>query len=107
MLTRANNQVAVEEELGLIGNLNNIHFLYYDLPSWTRWWKKGSRGIYLYYLLWQWGAYKDVAIQFHKIEQFDIVHHITFGVFRTPKLYVEIGDSVCVRTSSRRRESTF
>ena len=33
----------------------NIRFLYYDLPFWMRFWKKGNRGAMLYYVLWQYG----------------------------------------------------
>ena len=78
VLTRAKNRPAVEAELVKMPHKANLHFLYYDLPAWARWWKKGSRGIHLYYVLWQWGAYR-LATQVHPRERFDIVHHITFG----------------------------
>jgi glycosyltransferase involved in cell wall biosynthesis len=82
VLTRANNREAIESALDE-QPLRNLHFMYYDLPAWARWWKRGSRGVRLYYLLWQWGAYRAVR-HFYREMQFDIVHHITFGVFRHP-----------------------
>ena len=36
----------------------NLVFYYYDVPKFWSWWKKGEKGIYLYYLMWQIGCYK-------------------------------------------------
>lgn len=82
VLTRANNRPVIEETLRK-EPVPRVHFLYYDLPEWAKLWKKGQRGIYLYYLLWQWGAYR-LAKSVHTSDQFDRVHHITFGVVRQP-----------------------
>ena len=60
---------------------NNIQFLYYDLPNWLTWWKRGNKRIHLYYILWQLGAYR-LAKKINKKEKFKLVHHITFGTFR-------------------------
>ena len=79
VITRSNNRGVIEKA----GYPNNLHFIYYDLAGWACWWKKGSRGVRLYYLLWQWGAYLAVK-DTHKIQKFDLVHHITFGVYRQP-----------------------
>ena len=49
VLTRANNRAAIERELGRCP-LPRLHFVYYDLPSWARWWKRRRRGLQLYYL---------------------------------------------------------
>jgi glycosyltransferase involved in cell wall biosynthesis len=81
VLTRANNQHGIDSKLLSLPEKDNIHFLYYDLPHWANWWKKGNRGIYLYYFLWQLGAYR-LAKKIHSKEKFDLVHHITFGVVR-------------------------
>ncbi|MGA7340503.1 MAG: glycosyltransferase, partial [Terracidiphilus sp.] len=62
----------------------------FDLPRWARWWKKGQRGIRLYYTLWQWGAYR-LARKLHSALRFDLVHHITFGVFRHPSFMGRLG----------------
>jgi len=59
-------------------------------PPWARWWKKGNRGINLYYFLWQWGAY-GLARQVHRREKFERVHHITFGGIRSPSFMGRLG----------------
>jgi glycosyltransferase involved in cell wall biosynthesis len=89
VVTRANNARAVEEGLTTLRGLQII-IHGYDLPKWARWWKKGSRGVRLYYLLWQWGAYR-YARRLHARMQFDLVHHITFGVFRQPSFMGRLG----------------
>ena len=90
VLTRANNQETINKALSTHGKLRNLHFSYYDLPAWARWWKRNGRGVHLYYLLWQWGAYKQ-AHKLHKAQQFNTVHHITFGVTRHPSFMGRLG----------------
>lgn len=90
VLTRANNRETIGAELAKSAPVLSPHFLYYDLPRWARWWKKGSRGIYLYYLLWQWGAYRCVK-RIHAHKQFDLVHHVTIGVIRQPSFMGRLG----------------
>lgn len=92
VLTRRNNQKTIEPEYdrlepALQGRLN---FIYYDLPKWSRWWKKGGRGVHLYYLLWQWGAYQ-AAKQKHVEIKFDRVHHATFVSVRQPSFMGGLG----------------
>lgn len=82
VLTRANNRPAIELALAA-QPLHGVEFAYYDLPRWACWWKRGGRGVHLYYYLWQWGAYKT-ARRLQRKQRFDLVHHITFGVFRQP-----------------------
>lgn len=60
---------------------SNIQFVYYDLPYWMRFWKKGSRGALLYYYLWQFFMPRFVKTQ--KLE-FDIVHNLNFHNDWTP-----------------------
>jgi len=90
VLTRANNRANIEMELAKSPPIRNLNFLYYDLPPWARWWKKGNRGVYFYYLFWQWGAY-CLARQAHRREKFDRVHHITFGSIRQPSFMGNLG----------------
>lgn len=59
----------------------NIQFVYYDLPYWMRFWKKGSRGALLYYYLWQFFMPRFIRKQ--KLE-FDIVHNLNFHNDWTP-----------------------
>lgn len=82
VITRENNRALIEHELSIYP-IPNLKFIYYDLPSWAKWWKKGGRGVYLYYLLWQLGIYR-IAKNLAKEIHFDFSHHITFGVFRQP-----------------------
>ena len=60
VLTRSNNEPAIAHQLAVLGHPSNLHFLYYDLPPSLRWWKRGGLTVHLYYLLWQWGAYKFI-----------------------------------------------
>ncbi|MDB5805464.1 MAG: hypothetical protein JWN73_2786 [Betaproteobacteria bacterium] len=83
VMTRANNRGAIERAQADGAVPPNLHFVYYDLPRWAAWWKRGDRGVHLYYVLWQWGAWR-AARTLHSREHFDAVHHITFGVMRHP-----------------------
>lgn len=89
VLTRANNQTVIEQEF-LEEQPQNLHFLYYDLPAWVRRFKKGNHGVHLYYLFWQWGAYKT-AKAIHARENFDVVHHVTFVSVRQPSFMGNLG----------------
>lgn len=82
VLTRANNRNAIEDAM-TEQPVPTLRFVYYDLPLRLRWWKRGGRGVRLYYVLWQWGAYL-LARRLSREVRFDIAHHITFGVFRHP-----------------------
>jgi glycosyltransferase involved in cell wall biosynthesis len=83
VLTRANNRETIEAELAKSPPIKNLHFLYYDLPLWVRWWKKGNRRVHLYYFFWQWGAYL-LAKRVHKAERFERVQHVTFSSIILP-----------------------
>jgi len=87
VVTRRNNQAGIE---ALSWASPNLHFLYYDLPRWGCWWKRGGRGVHLYYLLWQWFAYRRVR-SLHERRPFDVVHHITFGVLRQASFMGRLG----------------
>jgi glycosyltransferase involved in cell wall biosynthesis len=93
VLTRQNNREAIELALGDANAktyASNLSFIYYDLPAWARWWKRNGRGVHLYYLLWQIGAY-GVARKAHLRHAFEAVHHLTFGVLRQPSLMGRMG----------------
>jgi glycosyltransferase involved in cell wall biosynthesis len=82
VLTRANNRVVIEAELEE-RPVPNLHFLYYDLPRWGRWWKRGGRGVQAYYYLWQLGAARVARLAHEKLN-FDIAHHVTFVKYWAP-----------------------
>ena len=90
VITRENNQPGIDRALATEGNPANLHFVYVDLPRWTRWWKRGGHGVIAYYVMWQWGAYR-CARKLHAAERFDVVHHITFGVMRYPSFMGGLG----------------
>lgn len=82
VITRKNNQEPIEKALAT-KPLPNVHWVYFDLPHWARFWKKGERGLHVYYYLWQLGVY-FVGRRLHRDVTFDLVHHVTFGSFWSP-----------------------
>jgi len=90
VLTRANNRECIERSLAE-DPVANLSFAYYDMPAWARLWKNHA-GLCarLYYVMWQWGAYQ-VARRLCAEIRFDVVHHITFGVFRHPSFMAFLG----------------
>lgn len=89
VITRAANRAAIESEIGK-RRRPRLHFTYYDLPQWARRWKRGNRGVHLYYALWQWGAYRT-AKQLTMQTSFDSVHHVTFVGVRAPSFMGRLG----------------
>lgn len=79
VITKANNRSTIEEYLKRtpVDYIDNLRFIYVDLPRKYTWWKKGRRGMRLYYALWQKKAY-EVACNLEKDITFDFVQHITF-----------------------------
>ena len=90
VLTRANNREVIEDALAA-HPVPRLSFAYYDLPAWMRR-CKNQAGLWarLYYVAWQWGAY-GVARRLCRETRFDVVHHITFGVFRHPSFMAFLG----------------
>jgi glycosyltransferase involved in cell wall biosynthesis len=78
VITRANNREAIEQALPHVPEADRLRFVYVDLPPWARWWKRGQRGIYLYYLLWQLAAVRR-GRQLVRQERFDLVWHLTLA----------------------------
>lgn len=89
-ITRENNRQAIEEYMGQNPNdvYSNMTFLYFDLPFWMRFWKKGNRGAMFYYLLWQKGIVSFIKNQ--KI-QYDIVHNVNFHNDWSPSFLWKLG----------------
>lgn len=76
VITREENRRDIEAEVAAVPN-PNLHFVFYDLPLWMRWWKKGARGVQLHYYLWQIGILA-VARKLHREIGFDVVQHVTY-----------------------------
>ncbi|OAD18722.1 glycosyl transferase, group 1 family protein [Candidatus Thiomargarita nelsonii] len=91
VLTHTENKVAIEAVLEKLPALSGkLHFIYYHVTSWLGWWRRDQRGIYPYYVLWQWGAYRFIK-KIQGREQFDLVHHITYGGVRVPSFMGGLG----------------
>ena len=78
VITRANNRDAIEAALPETPDRLGLRFVYVDLPERARRWKRGRRGIHLYYLLWQRAALAK-ARELHEAERFDLVWHVTLA----------------------------
>ena len=76
VITRSNNQSAIQDALAKDPSLR-MKFEYVDLPRWLSFWKRGRRGIHLYYYLWQYAAFLRVR-KLHQLHRYDIGHHLTF-----------------------------
>ncbi|MBW1975515.1 MAG: glycosyltransferase family 4 protein [Deltaproteobacteria bacterium] len=86
VITRANNREPIELALAK-EPMPNVQWIYFDLPRWAQFWKRGQRGVHLYYYLWQISAY-FVGKGLHKEVGFDLVHHVTFGTYWMPSFLV-------------------
>jgi glycosyltransferase involved in cell wall biosynthesis len=82
VVTRANNEPQIREALAT-EPLPGVEWVFVDLPAWARWWKRGGRGVQLYYYLWQRMAYRQVRRQYGGAT-FDVAHHVTFVKFWSP-----------------------
>lgn len=59
-------------------------FIYYDLPAWLSWYKKGERGLYLYYALWTLLATLRCR-RMNRDGRWQITHFLTFGTMLWPQ----------------------
>jgi glycosyltransferase involved in cell wall biosynthesis len=88
VITRASNRKTIEAWPGPLPA--GLSFHYYDLRPWLRFWKRGNRGLTLYYWLWQ-AAAARFARDLHAAERFDLVHHLTFGSIKLPTFMHSLG----------------
>jgi glycosyltransferase involved in cell wall biosynthesis len=78
VITRENNRSAIELAIASLPEEERPRFVYVDLPRWARFWKRGQRGIRVYYMLWQVAALRR-GRECHRREHFDLVWHITLA----------------------------
>jgi glycosyltransferase involved in cell wall biosynthesis len=78
VLTRSNNREAIERGLAGLPEHDRLRFVYVDLPSWARMWKRGTRGVLLYSVLWQWAALRR-ARRIEPPEGWDLTWHATLA----------------------------
>ena len=78
VLTRKSNQDNIERFLDGHPEYRHIRFLYYDLPRWARFWKKGLRGVRTYYNIWQYMT-RSIVKRTMRENDIRIFHHLTYG----------------------------
>lgn len=84
VITRTSNRDRIERELAR-EPVASLHFAYYDLPVWLRFWKRRGRGVQVYYYFWQLGIF-SVARAMHRTVCFDVIQHVTLGRYWSPSL---------------------
>ncbi len=84
VLTRESNRHAIEPALSR-RSVPQLRFVYFDLPRWMRWLKRGQWGLQAYYYAWQVGAYFLVR-KLHRQVRFELIHHVTFAKYWMPSL---------------------
>lgn len=80
-----------EAEISKILLPDNLKFYYITLPlGLEKLYTSSSIGMYLYYVLWQWFAYKK-AKQLHKTIKFTLAHHVTWGSTQMGSFMYKLG----------------
>ena len=88
VITRANNRTLIEDSCEAW--TQQVQWIYWDTPQWLTFWKKGGRGVQLFYGIWQYGV-KAVAEKALATYDFDIIHHLTFGKYWVPSRLAALG----------------
>lgn len=78
VLTRESNRSTIEPWIAEHPEFGGIHFLYFDLPKWARFWKKGMRGVRTYYNIWQYCTNRIVKRTMRE-NGIKVFHHLTYG----------------------------
>lgn len=78
VITRANNKETIEAALPDTPERDRLRFEYVDLSPRARFWKRGQRGIRVYYFLWQIAALRR-ARRLARDSCFDITWHLTLA----------------------------
>lgn len=89
-VTRKNNREHIERFLASNPEhpVKDVKWNYYDLPYWMRFWKRGSRGALVYYLLWQ--VFLPLMAAYRGLK-FDLAHHLNFHNDWTPSFLWILG----------------
>ena len=82
VLTRPCYRAAIQEAMAKRPQ-ENVHWVYFDLPQWARWWNKNDRGIHFHYYIWQICAY-FIGKRLHREIGFDLTHHVTNACYWMP-----------------------
>lgn len=78
VLTRESNRGSIEPWVAAHPEFSGIHFLYFDLPKWARFWKKGLRGVRTYYNIWQ-KLTDRIVKRTMRENDIKVFHHLTYG----------------------------
>lgn len=78
VLTRKSNEPNIKKFIEQNEEYKCIHFIYFDLPKWAVFWKKGMRGVRTYYTLWQLCSDHIIGDTMEK-NGIEIFHHLTYG----------------------------
>ena len=78
VLTRESNRLSIEPWIAKHPEFAYIHWLYFDLPKWARFWKKGLRGVRTYYNIWQMCT-NGIVKRTMQENDISLFHHLTYG----------------------------
>ena len=78
VLTRESNRGSIEPWIAAHPEFDHIHWLYFDLPKWARFWKKGLRGVRTYYNIWQ-ICTNGIVKRTMQENDIRVFHHLTYG----------------------------
>ena len=78
VLTRESNRGTIEPWIANHPEFAGIHFLFFDLPKWARFWKKGMRGVRTYYNIWQ-ACTNRIVKRTMRENGIKVFHHLTYG----------------------------
>ena len=78
VLTRESNRGTIGPWIAEHPEFSGIHFLYFDLPKWARFWKKGLRGVRIYYNIWQ-ACTNRIVKRTMQENDIKVFHHLTYG----------------------------
>lgn len=86
VLTRASHRPHIEAALASQSpDQPAPAFVYYDLPAWASFFKRGERGLFVYYTLWTWFAV-NMARRMNTDHRWTLTHFLTFGTLLTPPI---------------------
>lgn len=83
-VTRRNNKPFIDQyiqEHSSCVQSTRVTFMYFDLPYWMMFWKKGERGAMLYFYMWQ--LCMPLFIMKHKLK-YEVLHNLNFHNDWTP-----------------------
>ena len=90
VITRKSHQVSIEKHVAATGQCALAKFVYIDLDGLHSILRQFNRRNHIYYYFWQWAAYRTVT-RLHAVENYDLIHHVTWVSFRQPSFMGLLG----------------